>query len=85
MSRLTQGKCYDPMGSIPAGFPAAAGIGSYEEKDEIFFFPANNVPLLQIDHIKLIYLGTESMIADFFTKVIVGKKFESYSIIGAPE
>ena len=49
MSRLTQGKCYDPMGSIPAGFPAAAGIGSYEEKDEIFFSPANNVPLLQIN------------------------------------
>jgi hypothetical protein len=42
---------------------------------------------VQNGNIKLLYVGTESMIADFFTKVIVGKKFESlrYSIMGASE
>ena len=42
---------------------------------------------VQNGNIKLLYVGTESMIADFFTKVIVGKKFESlrYSIMGALE
>ena len=42
---------------------------------------------VQNGKIKLLYVGTESMIADFFTKVIVGKKFESlrYSIMGGLE
>ena len=34
--------------------------------------------------IKLLYIGTEEQIADFFTKVIIGKKFKTlrYSIMG---
>ena len=42
---------------------------------------------VQNGNIKLLYVGTESMIADFFTKVIVGKKSESlrYFIMGGLE
>ena len=37
--------------------------------------------------IKLVYVGTESMIADYFTKAIVGKQFEflRFSIMGRPQ
>ena len=35
---------------------------------------------VQQGDIELVYLGTDSMIADFLTKVLVGGKFEKFKI-----
>ena len=37
--------------------------------------------------IELVFVGTELMVADFFTKAIVGKQFEflKFSIMGSPQ